>query len=197
MKNSIISAGILLLAAGCAPRVRVDQSNNADFSHYRTFAFMNNDSSVVAGQNPLYYNQIATQNVERTIQSEFAKRGITEATQNPDLLIGYHFFVQNKTQTIPHGYGGGYGSYRGFGRGWGRWGYGGWGPNWYGYGGQRYIRQNYEAGTVVVDMVDAKTHKLLWRGSVQNAVHNPANVTTQLPREVGQIIGKFPDRKPS
>lgn len=202
--NLLFIAGLMLFTVGCAPRVTVDQSKNADLSNYRTFAFMNNDSSVVAGGNPLYYNQIATQNVESTMRDEFAKKGVTEAAQNPDLLVGYHFFVQKKTQNVPVGGGysglGGYSGYgSGFGRGWGwgRWGYGGWGPGWGGFGGTQYIKQNYEAGTVVVDLVDAKTHKLVWRGSVQDAVNNPANITTQLAQEVGQILNKFPDRKTS
>ncbi|RYF45649.1 MAG: DUF4136 domain-containing protein, partial [Cytophagaceae bacterium] len=107
----------LVLTSSCAPRVTVDQNSKADFSKYRTFTWM--DSDVKAGQNPLYYNQIATENVENTMSNVLQEKGFKETTTKPDLLIGYHFFVENKTQTVatPSPV---YGPYMG----WGRWGYG-------------------------------------------------------------------------
>lgn len=177
----------LVLTSSCAPRVTVNQNSKADFSKYRTFTWM--DSDVKAGQNPLYYNQIATENVENTMSNVLQEKGFKETTTKPDLLIGYHFFVENKTQTVatPSPV---YGPYMG----WGRWGYGGWGPGWWGWGGQQYTQQQYQAGTLVVDMVDARTRKLVWRGSVQNAVGDPARIAAQLQKEAERIIEKVPER---
>jgi hypothetical protein len=194
MKNVILAAGLLLLAADCSPKVRVDQSQNANYSRYKSYAFMDSDMQVVAGKNPLYYNQIATQNVENTIRAELTKKGFRENMRRPDLLIGYHFFVEKKTQNVATGNGlNGYGPYSG----WGRWGFQGWGPGWYGFGGPQYVQQEYEAGTVVVDMVDVRTRQLVWRGSVQDAINNPAKISEQLSREVARIVEKFPDRQNS
>lgn len=187
MKRLLIIFGVLTAIYGCSPRVAVDSSSQTDFSKYKTFTWM--DSDVKAGQNPLYYNQLATESVENTMANVLQQKGLSENSSNPDLLIGYHFFVENKTQTVatPSPV---YGPYLG----WGRWGYRGWGPGWWGWGGTQYTQQQYQAGTLVVDMVDARTRKLVWRGSVQNAVGDPARIAAQLQKEAERIVEKFPQR---
>lgn len=193
MKNLFILAGLLLAGASCSPRVAVDTAQNANFNKYRSFDWMETD--VKAGQNPLYYNEIATQNVENVISKALTDKGLHQNAGRPDLVVGYHFFVEEKTRTVNTNPGpiGAYGPYYG----WGRWGYRGWGPGWWGYNfnNNQYTQQQYEAGTLVVDMVDARTHKLVWRGSIQNAVNDPAKISDQLTREVQKIIEKFPERK--
>lgn len=195
MKNMLLLVGFALVMAACSPRVAVD-SANVNFNKYRSYDWMKSD--VKAGQNPLYYNQIATQNVENVIDKAMKDKGLQKNLRRPDLLIGYHFFVQEKTRTVSNNAGPG-GSLYGPFYGWGRWGYRGWGPGWYGnsFGNNQYTQEKYEAGTVVVDMVDARTRKLVWRGSIQNAVNDPAKINDQLAREVQKIVDKFPERQTS
>ena len=188
MKRLLIVISLLAASFGCSPRVAVDSSSQADFSKYKTFAWM--DSDVKAGQNPLYYNQLATESVENTMSDVLRQKGLTESNSQPDLIIGYHFFVENKTRTVANPSSPFYGPYLG----WGRWGYRGWGPGWWGWGGTQYTQEQYQAGTLVVDMVDARTHKLVWRGSVQNAVADPSRITAQLTKEAERIVEKFPER---
>lgn len=57
----------------------------------------------------------------------------------------------------------------------------------WGWGGQQYTQQPYQAGTLVVDMVDARNRKLVWRGSVQNAVGDLFPIAAQLPKEAERI----------
>lgn len=90
--------GLLTTIYACAPRVTVDRNSRTDFSKYKTFAWM--DSDVIAGQNPLYYNQLATENMENTMSGILQQNGLKETKTKPNLLIGYHLFVENKTQTI-------------------------------------------------------------------------------------------------
>lgn len=193
MKQVLVLAGLLLLLTNCAPRVVVNSASNVDFSKYRTYAWM--DSDVKAGQNPLYYNQIATQNVENIINQALTQRGLKQTRRRPDMLIGYHFFVEEKTRTVNVNPGpvGVYGPYYG----WGRWGYRRWRPGWWGYNFNynQYVQEPYAAGTLVMDMVDARTHQLIWRGSVQDAVANPANIGEQLTQQVQNIVEKFPARQ--
>lgn len=180
MKTFLISTVIILAVMSCNT-VKVSRSN-ADLSKYKTYAFMEPD--VKAGKNPLYYNDIATQNVEMVVDNSLAEKGLQKDEDSPDLLIGYHFFVQQKTRTVtdpPL-----YGPYMG----WGRWGWRGWAPGYWGWGRTR--TEKYEDGTLVVDMVDTRTKKLVWRGSIQNAVSSPANITERLPREVNKILEKYP-----
>ena len=189
MKPSLIVVSLLLAAlSACSPRVAVDSNSKADFSKYKTFTWM--DTDVKAGENPVYYNQIATESVENTMGSVLQEKGLTQSNTKPDLLVGYHFFVEDKTRTVANPTSPFYGPYGG----WGRWGYGGWGPGWWGWGGNQYTQQQYKAGTLVVDMVDARTHKLVWRGAVEDAVVNPTRITAQLTKEAERIVSKFPER---
>ncbi|GAB4030070.1 DUF4136 domain-containing protein [Spirosoma jeollabukense] len=192
MKSLFISLSLAIGFIACAPRVTVDTAQGVDFSRFQTYSWMQSD--VKAGQNPLYYNQIASQQVESTIQQALTQRGLREVSRRPDLLVGYHFFVEEKTRTIANNRGpiGMYGPYYG----WGRWGYRGWGPSWWGWNswGPMYTQEKYEAGTVVVDMVDARTKQLIWRGSVQNAISDPARIKNQLAREIQRIVEKLPQR---
>ncbi|GAB3999379.1 DUF4136 domain-containing protein [Spirosoma daeguense] len=187
MKGFVMMIGLLAVAFGCSPRVAVDKSSKADFNKYKTFTWM--DSDVKAGQNPVYYNQLATESVENTMSSVLQEKGLKEDKSKPDLLVGYHFFVENKTRTVSTPSSSIYGPYLG----WGRWGYRGWGPSWWGWSAPQYREENYKAGTLVVDMVDAKTRKLVWRGSVENALANPSRITAQLSREAERIVEKFPE----
>ena len=187
MKNAFLVLAIVAGFGACAPRVAVDKAN-VDFSKYRTFAWM--DSDVKGSQNPVYYNQLATQQVEETVARELARKGLKEVTRRPDILLGYHFFVEEKTRTVtnnngPYGF---YGPYSG----WGRWGYAGWGPGWNGFGGTQSTQEKYEAGTVVVDMVDTRTKRLIWRGAVQNAIGDPTKISQNLAKQVERIIEQFP-----
>jgi hypothetical protein len=188
MKRLLVIVSLLTVAFGCSPKVAVDSNSRADFSKYKTFAWM--DSDVKAGQNPVYYNQLATQSVENTMSDVLQQKGLAQNEANPDLLIGYHFFVENKTRTVANPSTPFYGPYMG----WGRWGFRGWGPTWWGYGGTQYTEEQYKAGTLVVDMVDARTRKLVWRGAVENAVSSPTRITAQLTKEAERIVEKFPAR---
>ncbi|WP_420147222.1 DUF4136 domain-containing protein [Spirosoma sp.] len=188
MKRLLVIFGLMALGYGCSPRVAVDSNSRTDFNKYKTFTWM--DSDVKADQNPAYYNQLATQSVENTMGSVLQEKGLTQNESNPDLLVGYHFFVEDKTRTVANPTSPFYGPYAG----WGRWGFRGWGPGWWGWGGNQYTQEQYKAGTLVVDMVDARTHKLVWRGAVEDAVVNPTRITAQLTKEAERIVSKFPER---
>lgn len=112
------------------------------------------DSDVKAGQNHLYYNDIATQNVENTVDQALREKELVKTNRRPDLLISYHFFVENETRTASTPNSAFYGPYSG----WGRWGYRGyWGWGW---GRQQSQQEQYQAGTLVVDMVDVRTRQV-------------------------------------
>ena len=192
--KTIISGVILIsIVMGCSPRVTVDKTQAINFQQYQTYAWMQSD--VKAGQNPLYYNQLATQRVEQTVNKVLSQRGLDSTNHKPDLLVGYHFFVEDKTRLVANNptptpvYGPYYG--------WGRWGYRNWGPSWWSWNtwGPMYSQEKYEAGTVVIDMVDADTKQLIWRGSIQNAIMDPTRISAQIQRDVQHIIDHFPQRK--
>jgi len=65
----------------------------------------------------------------------------------------------------------------------------------YGYGGE--VR-DYEAGTIVIDMVDARTNKVIWRGWAQDAVKgmlgNQDTMAAKVNEAVTRMLARLPAR---
>ncbi|MFT4032715.1 MAG: DUF4136 domain-containing protein [Siphonobacter sp.] len=183
--KKLVLISLLWFSWGCSS-VNVEKSKRANFNNYKTYAWM--DPDIKAGKNPVYYNAIATQNVENTVDYTLNQKGLKKNDTDPDIIVGYHFFVEQKTRTVanPAPY---YGPYHG----WGRWGWRGWAPGWWGWGGTTYHNERYRDGTVVVDIVDTKTHKLVWRGSVEKALGSPENISRNLAQQVNKILEKYPN----
>jgi len=60
-------------------------------------------------------------------------------------------------------------------------------------GEQRTMAQTVRVGTLMVDLVDPGTRKLLWRGWVEGAIsHDPAKLEQQLDTAVTRLFEKFP-----
>lgn len=174
-----------VLFSGCSA-VRVDYNPAANFSDYKRFAWLPADVKTTG--NPLYRSSLTDKRVQQAIEAAFAERGIFRKAGKPDFLVGYHYFVEKKTRQVPNSYGSPF-----FG-GWG-WGFRPWGMPFYGGGYRTYSTEGYDAGTLVVDIVDAQTRDLVWRGSFEQAIANPAQLTRQLSRQVAKIMDKYPVRE--
>jgi hypothetical protein len=60
-------------------------------------------------------------------------------------------------------------------------------------GEQRAMAQTVKVGTLLVDLVDPGSQKLLWRGRVEGAIsHDPATLEQQLNAAITRLFEKFP-----
>src|SRR5690606_29783163 len=114
-------------------------------------------------------------NIRSTVESEFAKRGIGKDNKNPDFIVSYHTYTEEKTR--PSGrpnYGPAFYpfGFRPFIWGWG-WGV----PYFYGYPEQPYT---YTEGTLIIDVTDARTDELVWRGTVAGKVDQLSTLQKQV-----------------
>jgi hypothetical protein len=181
MQYIVMSMG-LLLAASCAGRqVATDYSPGTKFSQFRTFALVMPPDTAA--------EQLLDQRVRSAVQTQLDAKGLSLATRDKaDLYVGYG--VVDKTHTAIYDYNSGWG--------WGgsRWGwrYHRWGFAWPAYGQQEV--QTYTDGTVVVNLVDAKTKQVVWRGEVDDVlnlpVDNPVDATKQIDAAVAKMFTKFP-----
>ena len=89
-----------------------------------------------------------------------------------------------------------YGGYGGWGLGWG-WG---WYRPWYAYGAPFGYYGNitfadqghYKEGTLIIDLIDPHTRKIVWRGfGVGEVHHNPEKDVEDLPKVVDGIIDQL------
>ena len=150
--NLIILLFVGYAMGGCAsgPSIISDYDHSAPFDTYSTYNFMEG-----AGPDNDNYQSFFSRYVVEAITIEMEKRGYTKS-DDPDLLVNFNANLQEKTKVRttsapPPMYGGYYG-YRG-----GH--YGAWGG--YGYGTETHVSQ-YTEGTFNIDIVDNRTHQLIW-----------------------------------
>jgi hypothetical protein len=141
---------------------------------------------------PMINNQITARAVRDEIKAAWEARGYRYTTKNPDFEIRYQAALAPilDIQTYDVGYGGyGYYGYRPYGY----YGYTSAGYCCDGYGGYGYAVGTYDRGTVVIDAVDPKSDKLLWRGQgTAGAYNEPKRFMKELRHAVRAVARKFP-----
>jgi len=193
MKRMLALVTLLLmgwLGQTAYAQVSSDYDHAINFSQYHTFAWVAPDINV--GKNPIYNNPLLHQNIEATFGSELVKRGLNEQTSDPDLLVSFHTYTEKKTRPSWN-----YGSpmYYPYAFGWGRgfFPYGGFMP-YGGYSNGGYAQVPYTQGTLVVDVTDAHSHQLVWRGVIQGAVDQASRLEKQVAKGIHKVMRDFPVR---
>ena len=168
-------AAALLMIAGVALAVDVstDYDKAADFSVIKTFA-------VKVGTG--WGNEISETRVVDAVTAQLTAKGWTPAPEGEaDALVVLHGASAEK-QTLNTFY-----------DGWG--GYG-----WYGWGGMSMgsattTTYTYTVGTLVVDVFNAKSKQLMWRGSVEDELKNSVEKREkQLKKALSKLFYYFPPK---
>lgn len=157
MKPRFLAAGALaafaIVAAGCSTlEINTDYAPGTDFSKYKTFTLKHGNAPK---------NAIAVERLELALTNALAARGLKQVPEGGDLVMVPHMSLGKDVQLSSYGYGG-----------WGGWRYGG-----YGYGGgmQTTTVQEIPTGTLVVDLVDAKSATAVWRGMAKDQISTTAS----------------------
>lgn len=165
-------ASITLSLTSCSPfQVRSDYAETANFSSFHTYKLRIDD---------LKMNDIDKDRVLNEVSKQLQMKGLAVG-ENPDLIVNVkasHKKVQD-IQATPYG-----GMY-----GWG--GRFGWGV-----GMSRTWSDTYNSGSIVIDLIDAKTQKLVWQGVGDGiSVDSPRAKQKQIPEIVGEIMANYPPQK--
>ncbi|HEV7165385.1 MAG TPA: DUF4136 domain-containing protein [Gammaproteobacteria bacterium] len=168
-----------LLLAGCAPRVYVEQDSAAQFTGYHSYAWV---SPSLAGpvRDPILDSQILEDRVQRAVAADLKTRGYlaAPAAGSADFLVTYHTVSKQKIES--GGAGMGFGFVDAFPRG---------------FGGAVIMAppvESREEGTLMLDVIDGKSKRLVWRGWTSGWL-NQDNYTDQaVAAAVQQIFDKFP-----
>jgi hypothetical protein len=160
----------MLSAMASIAEVKTDYDRTADFGRYRTYTW-----EKVHVENPLCLDRI-----KAAVDSALTAKGWTEVATGGDVsIMGMEMTAQRRTlRTYYDTYGGGWG--------WG-WGWGG------GIGTATTTEDTYTVGTLVIDLFDTNTKKLIWRGSASKTLSNSTEKNIKL---IGKAIRKMFDRTP-
>jgi hypothetical protein len=163
---------LIFVSTAQAQKVNTDYDKAANFSQYHTYAW--------AKGTPVP-NQLMDERLISAIDSQLATKGFSKVTdpEKADMLISYHAAVGHETQlnTMDMGGWGGWGGYR----------YGGMG------GMSTTTVQNIPTGQLIVLMGDAKTHKILWRGTASDTLSDkPEKNAKKIDKAAEKLFKKFP-----
>jgi hypothetical protein len=168
--------------------------NKTNMSGYHSFAWLPAQDKKGGSSND---NSIADLKIKDAAVASLSSRGLRLQNSNPDLLVTYTATVGQGSKTVYAAtyYGSGGGFYPGWGFGWG-WGYR---PYYYYgspfvyYGGSTPVgKEHYKEGTIIIDLIDTRSHKIVWRGFGVGEVHNnPQKNIEDIPKVVDGIIGQL------
>ena len=161
------SAGLMLLAATASfAQVKTDYDRSTDFTQYKTYSW-----EKVQTQDPLWVDRI-----KEAVNSALAAKGWTQVPSGGNVAIVAMEMTRNQ-QTLDT-------FYNGFGGGW-RWGGG--------FGNATTTVDNHKVGTLVVDLFDANTKKLIWRGSSSDTLSDKSDKNIKaLDKGVQKMFDHFP-----
>lgn len=181
---AIILVPLALLAMPvAAQKVIVDYDRNADFTSYKTYAWLDTDETSLEKSDPLMHTRIRN---EIELRMSDGEMGLKRVEADPDVVITYHTSGTEEVRLTTTSMGG-----YGYGGGWGYspyWGRGGYGYGGYGGGVSTTTAHVYVEGSLVVDIYDARTKKALWRGTAEAVVpDNPGKAEAKIVKAIDKM----------
>lgn len=167
-----VAAAVAALLVTCAPiTVTSFTERGVNVATYRTFGWDRIDASV-PGDARLDNNTMFHEYVRQAIDRQLISRGYEPATVQPDVLVHYHASTRQRIYTS---------------------------------GEQRTAEpcqdcavEVYDEGTLLVDLSDARTGKLVWRGVAESGlagvVNDQARMEETVERVVERIFARLPRR---
>jgi hypothetical protein len=163
MSLTLMAAVVILASAA----VKTDYDHAADFSRYKTYSWL----KVEAG-NTLWQDRI-----RKAVDAELSAKGWQSVPSGGNVAVAA--VGSEKTEQRLDTF------YNGFGGGW----------YWHGFGDgvATTTVENIPVGSLVVDLFDAKTKKLVWRATEEKVLSgDPEKNEKKLRGIIGEMFKKFP-----
>ena len=189
-KVAYLLIGIMLYSCNTV-KVVSDKDSNTDFANYKTleyYGWADNSDQIL--------NSLNKNRFEEAFGAEFENRGLKLVEKGAgDMIVSLYIVTEEKTKTVANtstdyvggGIGGyGYGGYYGYGPGYG-WGSG------FANSTTTYSQYDYNVGTLVVSVYDAKRKELIWEAVGTKTVDdNPKNNESNINAAVAKIMMTYP-----
>lgn len=158
--------GVLVLASCSSVYVNTDYDKKANFSNYKTYAFLK------SGIDKAEISDLDKKRILYAIDDAMAAKGFSKS-ENPDILIS--IFTKERERVDM------YQSW-GFSYGWNPW----WGMNY-----NRPVTTT--EGTLLIDVLDAKSKELIWQGKGSGYLtQNVDKKDARIQEFVTKILEKYP-----
>jgi hypothetical protein len=163
------AAVVLMGTIAVAQNITYDYDRSADFSRFRTYTWV---------RGTVLPDRLNHARVVSAVDAQLAARGLTpvEAGAGADLLVAYHASFDRDLQVT------GFSS--------------GWGPYRFGPASSGTARvEEIVTGTLAVDIVDAKTKTIVWRGIATKDIDvkaDPAKRERNINRAAEKLFKHYP-----
>ncbi len=138
-------------AVAFGQQVSVNYNHSQSFSGYHTYAWGSNNANQI--QNSILA-QVAQQDIDTAMQAKGLQK--VQESAKPDLILTANGGMKQQTS------------------------YSAWGMRGIGGGMGGITPQQNVEGTMIVDLYDAKTQSLVWRGIAQDTLSNNGNKNQQM-----------------
>ncbi len=160
-----------LAVTGCATTMNVSShvERGLDFAHFHTYDW-GPAEALPTGDPRLDRNPFFQDHVQGAVEKQLAARGFQRsASGTPDLLIHYHASINQRIDISRL-------------------------DRQYGYCYTDDCQAGvveYEAGTLVLDIVDTRTNKLIWRGWAQDSVEEVLQNQDKMARQIDEAVTRM------
>lgn len=177
----------VFLLASCGTTAHIEKDDNADFSQYKTFAWIDKDGEGAGDRN--HSNDLTEQKIREAVNQELQKTaGWREVKNRPDVLLSYDVLVERGTRETNNPV---------YSRPFSRVVYN---PYTRRYTtiyypsqfiGYRTDERPVKEGTVTITMIDTRTDKTVWQGWTTEEVSNRNLTSREIQNSVRAIFKKF------
>jgi hypothetical protein len=166
---SILIAALALTAGAFAQDVKTDYDHHANFSQYHTYYW-----SKVKTSDPLWESRI-----QEAVDHELQSKGWQRVENDGDVALTAVGSSHNQRE------------YQTFYDGMGGW-------RWGGFGETTTQVENYQVGSLVVDLYDARNKQLIWRGVATDSLSSkPEKNEKKLEKSIDKMFEHFPPHEKS
>jgi len=170
------SAFALCLASCVTPTiVDYDRAALAEISDYRCFAIDSREART--NYQDVVLSPIVDRRIESALRAELKAKGFSDDCAQPDFRVTFNTVTKTKTEIDDLGVGAT--PFRRY--------------PYFGYAGYNRLEvDEYEEGTFIVDIIDAGTKQLVWRGAYRKRLGWSAPTDAEVRQIIGSILAAFP-----
>ena len=166
----LLEIALLACYVATAQEVRHNYMPGTDFSKYHTYKWV----AIEGGAHP---NQIMDAEIKQAVDAQMSAKGLTKTdNDSADLYLGYQIAVDQEKQWNAYGMGGGL-----------RWG-----------GMGSATSSTISVGTLVIDMYDPSSKKLVWTGQATKTIDPSSNQEKNqknLDKAMQKLLKDFPPKQ--
>jgi len=145
-------------------QVRFDYDHSANFLKYKTFSWI---------KKPVTDDPFMAQRIINAVNAQLMAKGLRLVESDGDLAVAVNVATQER-QTLNTFY-----------DGFGPWGWG--------LGDTTATVETYTEGTIVADLFDAQTKKIVWRGTAEKQISSkPEKVTHEVEKAIEKLFNHYP-----